>query len=806
MSQYVSSDGLVGWKSNRLGANFYTPNVFAKEVGELSHKMLDSDSGKCKYPIDIIIISGISIRQFAEKCKAVSKFANPNTVVLVNASFGCELEEVALDVFDNNCKCVISIACDVECRQLSLGSYALVNNDNCKVYLGLTYSSQSHFDGAVLSKNEACVREELAKDSDSNTNRFLTQLTVTKWIKIQTFPNPPEMAVKIWELIIPKISLNILSVIYEQFDYETLLKNKSNEIVFKDLVKELFDICYAQCKSEVQKFMTISGSDGNHRGGKAIDYDKIVDYCKAKKKELVETTANEYPEYLSLSFESYCFYHRFEYPAHILLYQPILLAKKYDAPCSNLNFLYGFYSRLLSLSGLSIYGGRSESHMSVFDKKVAEASSTAVKSKKKSRKTKKTTKSKRNKQSKKTHGVGELVKAEKPHPLWAKCRSNNEQGLWTLASPLGNDLLLPDELTNLYLAAEGMRYPRSAGRSPYCGYNIEVPKSGESDDHYSTAESNNAAGSESDDEKPRRIGYGQATSHPHNSRNGRPSGGGGYGGYLEGSSESINYGNEGSDDDDDETDSGDEDSDEYGGSEDGSDTDSAGSSSQILVSPRGARRTIKSRSLKGPSRENSSGALENMGVIGVPHFIKRFSLKTPNNSSSSLVSSTDSKVSAHLRMDKVLKRSYTTESLELQLRTGDHLIAKDYDALHRQLSDVDVNPKQARLAHEQRRRTFANMEKELWKLQRRHNVHNRNITRPKTGPYEDLLEHMDVMRRSNANEILDFTTSRYGNAESCTIMQNDRREILSLYESKLRGKRGAKALARPQSSNAATSK
>lgn len=760
VSQYVSSDGLVGWKSSRLGANFYTPNVFAKEVGELSPKLINPENGKCKYSIDVIIISGISIGQFAENCKAVSRFANPQTTVFVNASFGCELEEVALNVFDKNCKCVMSIASDVECRQLSLGSYALVNDKNCRVYLGLTYSSQNHSSDALLSKNEACVKEELDPQISSNTNKLIQELTVTKWVRVFPYNNPQEMAVKIWEMVIPKISLNILSVIYEQFDYDSLLKNKSNEIVFKDLVKELFDICYAQCNAKVESFMSginsSISSNGEHNG--AIDFSKIVNYCKSKRKELIKTTVNEYPEYLTLPFESYCFYHRFEYPAHILLYQPILLAKRYDAPCSNLNFLYGFYSRLLSLSGLSIYGGRSESHITVFDKRVSEASNNHNNSSdssanyQKKKKSAKHNKKKKNKQHKKEKGR-ELVRASKPHPLWSKFRSNNEQGLWTVAPPSGNDFLLPDELTNLYLAAENLNC-RSASLmlSPSADQNgilsIDAPKSAESDDHYSTAESNDGdAIIGADSGYLDRIGgnvsangdgtesgsyYDQAASNP--------------------ASASIDYC---SNDDEDDEDYSDDDSD----------------------APLQTKR--KNREMK--AKMKNGGALEDMGVIAVPHFIKRFSPKTPNNSSTSLATAND----PHDDSLKAIKRPYTTTSLELQLRTGNHLIAKEYNDLHRQLSSPLSDPRQIRMAYDQRRRTFANVEKQLWKLQRRHNLYNRNISRPKTGPYEELLDHMDVLRRSNASDIMDFTTSRYGNEESSSIMQEDKTQILSLYQSKL---------------------
>ncbi|GCE99375.1 hypothetical protein ZYGM_003863 [Zygosaccharomyces mellis] len=793
VSQYVSSDGLVGWKSSRLGANFYTPNVFAKEVGELSPKLLDPASGKCKYPIDVIIISGISIGQFAESCKAVSRFANPHTSVLVNASFGCELEEVALNVFDKNCKCVMSIACDIECRQLSLGSYALVNDTNCKVHLGLTYSSQNESNKALLSRNESSVKEELELETDTNTTELIKQLTVTKWVKVHPHKDPQEMAVKIWEMVIPKISLNILSVIYEQFDYDNLLKNKSNEIVFRDLVKELFDICYAQCNANVETFMSeIDNNISSSGRNGTIDFNKIVDHCKSKRKELIKTTVNEYPEYLSLPFESYCFYHRFEYPAHILLYQPILLAKKYNAPCSNLNFLYGFYSRLLSLSGLSIYGGRSESHISVFDKRVAEASNNSNNSGSSNSNGKKFKKNNRKrekiKQVKKRKNQG-LVKVAKPHPLWSSCRSNNELGLWAVAPPSGNELFLPDDLGNLYLAAENLNGPTSSSAfSPapnkYNGYSAGKPKSAESDDHYSTAESNDGGvivRTCSEDEGLQRRSIGR------NSGNG-----GRKGTYLDDNSKSSEGDEDGSD-----TESGydqratssctpsvnDSDDDYYedGDGDDGDDYDDPQNDEDPLEISALSHNGKYNKCELHRSKNKKSGALEHMGVIAVPHFIRRFSPKTPNNSTTSLKVFDLANENDALN---TIKRPYTTTSLELQLRKEDHLIGREYDDLHRQLTGPEIDPTQVRLAHNHRRKTFANVEKQFWKLQRRHNLHNRNISRPKTGPYEDLIDHMDMLRRSNANEILDFTTSRYGSAESCAIMQNDRNVLFSLQQSR----------------------
>jgi len=35
VSEYISGDGIISWKSNKYGSNFYTPNVFAKNLNQL---------------------------------------------------------------------------------------------------------------------------------------------------------------------------------------------------------------------------------------------------------------------------------------------------------------------------------------------------------------------------------------------------------------------------------------------------------------------------------------------------------------------------------------------------------------------------------------------------------------------------------------------------------------------------------------------------------------------------------------------------------------------------------------------------
>mgnify|MGYP003362460184 CR=1 FL=1 len=361
-SKYVSSDSLVSWKSYKFGANFYAPNIFVKEVPELREKLIEGENNGTRYKIDVLVLAPISLDDLKTDCQFLSEFIDSDTVVMVSSDFGCELEPIVMEHLEGNFKCVMSIVCDVECRQLSLGSYVLVNDDHCIIHLGITYHSQNFEDKAKLVQNKSMVKKELLQ-INSTTNKFCEILTLSKWLQVNKILSKTQMALMLWEIIIPKISLNILSIIYEQFDYVKLLETKSTMKIYKDLVLELMNICCMQCGSHIGKFLLPEEK-------LSIDFNKIVELSVRRSNDLATVTVSEHPEYLSLTFEAYCFYHRFQFPAHILLYQPILLAKKYKMVSSNLNFLFGFYTRLLSLSGLTIDGKHCQRVSSMFEKTI----------------------------------------------------------------------------------------------------------------------------------------------------------------------------------------------------------------------------------------------------------------------------------------------------------------------------------------------------------------------------------------------------------------------------------------------------
>lgn len=300
----------MSWKSSKLGSNFYRPNEFAKEYQELEAKLAD-DEGKPKYEIDVMILSCLSFPSLARYCDLLSKYSNKNTVIFVNSNYGVELESRVLESFFNSSSCVLSVLCDVEGRQLSSGSFALVN-DCCRFYFGLTYASKQF--NKTTSKHDTLMInlqrvQDVFEDEKSTLNAMLTQLEHTKVDEVVKFApeSSCDMALKVWEHVIPRISLNVISIVFEQFDYDKLLENSSSHFIFQDLVKELISICYAQCGEVNEKYMKAGigklCKDTNQQQSQ-IDFSKVVEETKSRKRQMDRSTINEYPEFLTLSFEA----------------------------------------------------------------------------------------------------------------------------------------------------------------------------------------------------------------------------------------------------------------------------------------------------------------------------------------------------------------------------------------------------------------------------------------------------------------------------------------------------------------------
>ncbi|CCC72026.1 hypothetical protein NCAS_0J00470 [Naumovozyma castellii] len=287
-----------------------------------------------------MVISASSIESLKKHCQELSNYSTVNTTVLISADFGCELELIALEYFKNRCKCVLSILCEVECRRLYPGSYIILNEDHCILYFGSTYLAKHYRGDRAIQKNYNNVHVELTKDS--NTLNIIKHVKHTKWIKTIMLENPKDMALKTWENVFPKISLNILSIIFNRTDYEKLLQDKPSRDLFRDLVHELVDICYKQCQAKLY----FNGEAPYDKKKNSINSDAIIKHYKQLKLDIKSSVIGKESLELSLPFEVYCFYNKIEYPVDLLFYQTIFLAKKFGIPHKKLLYLFELYSNL----------------------------------------------------------------------------------------------------------------------------------------------------------------------------------------------------------------------------------------------------------------------------------------------------------------------------------------------------------------------------------------------------------------------------------------------------------------------------
>lgn len=375
ISNKISSDGIISWKSDKLGSNFYTPNLFIKEIfndpNTISSKIGDS------FKIDYIYISCDSIYEIDKICNSLNSVILDTTIILVESNFAVDID---LHVY-NNFKhkyfrdiVVISVLSDLEGRKLTSGSYMLLS-DNINFYFGLSYmqNMKSLNDDFLLylknvsnqfNKKESSL--QLFIDAINSTNETIIHLH-----KASLHTN--EMALRIWNSIVPKIIFNIISIIYEDTEYIHFIdKNQSlardlSQNTLKELVKIAFhhsDYNFELINPATDKRDKISFnvqflpfiSSRQQLETVDMNYDHLVSLILEKYKKLNSELHNkDSAEFVSLSFEAYCFYHKIEFPASIMFSQIFSLIKKYSLESMCLKFLSQFYERLCILSGMPVY-------------------------------------------------------------------------------------------------------------------------------------------------------------------------------------------------------------------------------------------------------------------------------------------------------------------------------------------------------------------------------------------------------------------------------------------------------------------
>ncbi|KKA03226.1 Outer spore wall protein 2 [Hanseniaspora uvarum DSM 2768] len=375
ISSKISSDGIISWKSDKLGSNFYTPNLFIKDIFNNSNSIqsiLNND-----FKINYIFLSCDSIFELNNVCDCLNEIISNETVIFVESNFAVDLDLHVYKHYQTKFHknvVVFSVLSDLEGRKLTSGSYILLS-ENINFYFGLSYVQNANSFSDDFSIYLNIMNKQFSK-ADSRFHLFIDAMNATKEAiiflhKISLQSN--ELAIRIWNNIIPKIIFNIISIIYEDTDYIHFMDE--NKSLARDLsentLKEMTKIAYAQCNNDFELINPSKGkanllnvdqqflpfvSSYKELETSNMNYDHLVDLILQSHKKLnAEKHNKDSPEYVTFSFEAYCFYHKIEYPASIMFSQIFALSKKYSLESMCLKFLSQFYERLCILSGMPFY-------------------------------------------------------------------------------------------------------------------------------------------------------------------------------------------------------------------------------------------------------------------------------------------------------------------------------------------------------------------------------------------------------------------------------------------------------------------
>ena len=331
VSSFMTEYGSIIWNSLEDEEQEFIPDIFTDSIHKLEGLLLKRD-GYIRYKIDVVIFSSVNIKSLCQDAKLLKKFLTNDTTIMVSSDYGCELEPIVIKYLSGCINCVLSILCDIKVEKVIKGSITYDRSYDHQVYIGLTYQIRNYENNNDLVKNSNNALMELNNSFlNSSTGCMVMLLKNIPRLKVFLLFDPELMAKHVWTLIIPKLSVNILSCIFEQYDPLRLLENETTEPIIRDLIAELFKI------SQFQIYLPTA----------CCPETKI----KRKISKFISDLTNQYLNNVNSTppVEIYCYCNEIEFPSQLLFDQQLNLATKYNVVCPNLSYLSGFYRRITSI-------------------------------------------------------------------------------------------------------------------------------------------------------------------------------------------------------------------------------------------------------------------------------------------------------------------------------------------------------------------------------------------------------------------------------------------------------------------------
>lgn len=339
----------TSWNSERTGNQVFKNIVTYQSIDQL----LKVKPINIEY--DLILLSVSDFNETKILCQKLKPKTHLETLVLVDASFGVYFEGLILEFLPH--LMVLSVLCDPDIKLIKKFNYQIINEpEYFTVRVGFScFPLYDYFNDEKLIAQKTLESNGFLSGLNTTLDQIMENLDGLKLIKHQTRlvnsqgkndDSCQSLCSFIWINCLKKISLEVMSIIFEEFNYEHFLTDLSIRPIFSDLVKELLEIATKCGAPDVSRLL-----DGDVNE----PCESLVKSYTKEQLQLMKDSFETDPIFLSHSEILYSFAHDLNYPLTMLMLQPLIFSSCLELPNSSIGFLYGICKKRLEEGDPKLY-------------------------------------------------------------------------------------------------------------------------------------------------------------------------------------------------------------------------------------------------------------------------------------------------------------------------------------------------------------------------------------------------------------------------------------------------------------------
>jgi len=309
---------------------------------------------------DLIIISISSFKYIESLLILLTNKVNEKTLFLIDANYGVCLESLILDYFPYST--VLSCCCNIDIKIVGNSRFQILNYENeneISISIGFScFPLNGKFEKDFA--NEDLILTKISESNnylnESNTilekilNKQL-QLKFNKYIQEDLSPIPNKDNVQlqsycslVWFNCIKMISFDVLSVIFEEFDYSNFLNNDKIAPIYSNVIQELITIAISSGAPDLLNLF----QDPNNPA------ESLVRTFENYPKRNIHPLSSK-PKFIHCSNITFCYAYKINLPnVLVMLFQPLIISHNLKISSSTLGFIYGIYNHYLNINGSSL--------------------------------------------------------------------------------------------------------------------------------------------------------------------------------------------------------------------------------------------------------------------------------------------------------------------------------------------------------------------------------------------------------------------------------------------------------------------